>query len=74
MSDDSTNRPVHAGTDADETPFDHGCDCSVCQDYREEVRDAVRNKTAAAVTDQQFEDYMRLRRDHRGDQATLSSF
>jgi hypothetical protein len=72
--DDDDDRPDHVGTDTDETPFDHGCDCSVCQDYREEVHALAKGRAIWGCSDRQREDARRLRDRDRSDQARLKSF
>lgn len=72
MTDD--DRPDHAGTPYDETPFDHGCDCDVCHDYRAEVKRALESGDYLSLSDRQFVDYLELREQRRSAQTALSSF
>jgi hypothetical protein len=74
MSDDQNDQPDHVGTPADETPFDHGCDCTVCQDYRTEVRKGVTGEPPVTLTEGQMKDLRRLIRNRYDGQMRLDKF
>jgi hypothetical protein len=57
---DQNDQPEHVGTSEDETPFDHGCECAVCEDYRKEVRAGVTGRPAVGLSEGQYEDLRRL--------------
>jgi len=60
MTDDQDDQPDHVGTAADETPFDHGCDCPVCNNYRKEVRAGVTGRPPVGLSEKQHRDLRRL--------------
>lgn len=74
MTDDDDDRPDHVGTGPDETPFDHGCECPVCHDYRAEVKRALASGDYLSLSDRQFVDYLELKEQPRETQTALSSF
>ena len=74
MSDDDDDLADHVGTPTDETPFDHGCKCDVCIDYRWEVRDALRTGEIGTLTDRQADDARRIVSERYGGQTMLTSF
>jgi hypothetical protein len=74
MTDDDDDRPDHVGTETDQTPFDHGCKCDVCIDWRWEVRDALRTGGIGTLTDQQAEVARRILRERYGSQTRLTTF
>ena len=74
MSENDSDGPKHQGTPADETPFDHGCECEVCRNYRTEVRAGVTGEPPVTLTDKQMKDLRRLIRERYDGQMRLDSF
>lgn len=60
MSDDQNDQPDHVGTPAHETPFDHGCCCPVCNNYRRGVRAGVTGRSPVGLSQRQYQDLQRL--------------
>jgi len=74
MSEEESDQPKHVGTDSDETPFDHGCECGVCRNYRTEVRKGVTGEPPVTLTEGQMKDFRRLIRERYDGQMRLDSF
>lgn len=74
MSENESGGLTHEGTPADETPFDHGCECNVCKDYRTEVRAGITGEPPVTLTDRQMKDLRRLIRERYDGQMRLDSF
>lgn len=64
----------HVGADPDESPFDHGCNCPVCKQYRREVLMAIQDRELGRLTDEQFDVAMRRIEGDAFEQARLSAF
>jgi hypothetical protein len=74
MTEESVGDRKHDGTPEDETPFDHGCECDVCKDYRTEVRAGVTGEPPVTLTDRQMKDLRRLIRERYDGQMRLDGF